>query len=176
MFTFPVALSTRVRRGTLSVMSKPIQARQISRSLAAWTLVAGFGFGVYRAYRWAEPSPASLNAVLSAHPVNNINLQLDGVAFENFANGAKNWSLWAGSIILERPPIGSAPNSLQSADIEDIRDGKLFPANQKGRKEEEKKEEEKRERSLRHSGTPALRHTPVLIHPSSFLLPPRLLP
>ena len=82
-------------------------------------------FGVYRLYRWAEPSAQSLAAVLSPGPASSVNLELEDAEFENFAGGAKNWSLKAGRILLERLG-GGASNSLQSADIENIREGRLF--------------------------------------------------
>ena len=110
--------------GTLFIMRKPI--RHLSGRFAVWLLAGGFGFGVYSVYRWAEPSPASLAAAMSSAPANPINLELEEASFENYADGRKNWALLAGRIILERPPNGGAANSLQSAEIVDIRDGKLY--------------------------------------------------
>ena len=75
---------------------------RVLRQAFAWLLAAAFCGGVYRVYRWAEPSPASIAAILSPSPVSNVSLELEDAAFENFADGKKNWSLWAKRIALER--------------------------------------------------------------------------
>ena len=100
-------------------------ARRALRLGSGWMAAGILAFGVYRVYKWAEPSAQSLAAVLSPAPASSINLELEDADFENFAGGAKNWSLKAGRILLERMG-GSAANSLQSADIENIREGRLF--------------------------------------------------
>lgn len=102
-------------------------ARQVAHAGFSWALAGVFAFGVYRVYKWAEPSAQSLAAVLTPSSGSSVNLELEDADFENFAGGAKNWSLKAGRILLERN-AGSGAANLQSADIEDIREGRLFAA------------------------------------------------
>ncbi len=135
-------LPTSGRHGKLHLMSKKISnnsswrspsrfARQVIRAGFAWSGAGCFAFGVYCVYRWAAPSAQSLAAVLTPPQGSSVNLELEDAAFENFAGGAKNWSLKAGRILLERN-AGSGATSLQSADIEDIREGSLFAAPEGG--------------------------------------------
>lgn len=124
----------------MGMSNQNLRLARLRRQALAWLLGAAVLFGIYRVYRWAEPSPSSIAAVLSPTAVSNVSLELEEANFENYAEGKKNWSLWARRISLERQN-GGVPNSLQAATIDDIRDGKLF-SSPLGEKEKRRNGEE----------------------------------
>ena len=133
-------------RGTLQNMqssNRNLRSARLRRQAAAGLLASAALFGIYRVYRWAEPSPSSIAAVLSPTPASSVSLEMEEASFENFADGKKNWSLWAKRIAIERQN-GGVSNSLQAATIDDIRDGKLF-ASPLGEKEKRRRGEEETE-------------------------------
>jgi hypothetical protein len=102
---------------------QPRAGRQVVRA-AGWIAAIAVGVGVYLAYRWAEPSPASFTASnnLSARPAG---IRLENAPFTGYAQGQKAWSLWAKQIDLQRAQ-GAALGDIQSADLTDIRNGVLY--------------------------------------------------
>ncbi len=109
----------------MGMSNQNLRVARLRRQAVAWLAGTAVLFGIYRVYRWAEPSSSSIAAVLSPSAVSNVSLELEEATFENYAEGKKNWSLWARRIAIERQN-GGVPNSLQAATIDDIRDGKLF--------------------------------------------------
>src|SRR5690242_1340389 len=101
------------------VMEDQARARRGVVRAAGWIAALAVGVGVYLAYRWAEPSPASFTASnnLSARPAG---IRLENAPFTGYAQGQKAWSLWAKQIDLQRSQ-GAALGDIQSADLTDIR-------------------------------------------------------
>jgi hypothetical protein len=99
--------------------------RMFFRLLGMMALV-GLMWGVYLAYRWAEPNPEAMRAIGMTANTQDLALRMDKAAYTNYFAGQRNWSLWAERIDLLRPAGTIGLAGLQRADITDIRDGKLY--------------------------------------------------
>lgn len=100
----------------------------LRRMALRWTAVlalGAFAYGVYRAYRWAEPSPAALQTAVNLPAVPTQTLTLENVNYASFANGGKSWSVHADRIEAQRAP-GNSAAGLQQATLTGIRSGKLY--------------------------------------------------
>ena len=153
----------------MGMSNQNLRVARLRRQGAAWLIGTTVLFGIYRVYRWAEPSPSSIAAALSPSAASNVSLELEEASFENYAEGKKNWSLWARRIAIERQN-GGVPNSLQAATIDDIRDGKLFSSPIGDREKRRQGEEEtgrRGETGNREQGT----GRPNTQHPTPNTLP-----
>ena len=90
----------------------------------SWCGVAAFFTAAILAYRWAEPSPAVL-AARNAAGGGGATVRLLDTPFAGYINGARSWSIRAGQVDILRLPNATITN-IQSADIEDIREGSLY--------------------------------------------------
>jgi hypothetical protein len=100
------------------------------RRALRWVTLAAFCagvYGVYRAYRWAEPSREAIRAAMNLPAAPLQTLALKDVVYESFANGSKIWSAHVDHIDLLRAP-GNSLSGLQQATIVGIRSGHLYSA------------------------------------------------
>lgn len=100
------------------------QTRRALMKVLTWFGVIGSVFGVYRAYRWAEPTPEALRHGQSPGG-GSASIELKDAPIAGYVEGARSWSIHAGQIDILRVPNASLTN-IQSATILNIRDGMLY--------------------------------------------------
>lgn len=93
--------------------------------VAGSALALGAVAGVYALYRWAEPGPPPSHTA-SFQLGKTVAVRMVDAFFENRLGDRPTWSVHAAQIDLERLAASGSATQVQSATIQDIKDGKLY--------------------------------------------------
>lgn len=83
--------------------------------------------GIVLLYVWAEPHPSAMRFPFAGKSNAAYTMRMENMAFTNFVNGHKSWSVNAKRLDVERDPFG-AFSSIHNATLAGISNGALYSA------------------------------------------------